>query len=493
MAEAEFESLFAKDWFNLVARQTVEGAMIDGMTALGIQCSHAAGAGGRLLGRVPDTARRSSIAYFKRCRDHLRGQGSHVSVDSIRCYILLALYQLQANRVEDAYYTVGLGVRRAHMSRLHLTPAASITTPDAVGRVRVWWLLSWLDLHCSMQLDQPTAVQRSAVTCPPPPDPQDDLASDSGWTPWRDFSPWQYLCCLSKLTAAVVEALDAVITIRSLDEIDNSSHLEESADRLFQPMNRMEKWFASLPEPLVNPRERVLSNGSISAPEIAGSSAAMPEKAPVALVLGVPDWLQRQRIMLELHYHNACVLLQRPYVLWQQSSELTGRSGLIKYHAEQAIRHACFVLSILYSIYSKSDILDGLTMTLQFLWNAIITIAAQIFVHPYDPQTAPLSESLSNGLAILESLSRTNLEALHVYQVSYSVITQLQDGPGSSISISQWQNPFQSGSSPARSAALSDDALDNLTNFADLHGFMTNEMTIGHSIDSFDLFDAYRF
>ncbi|KAI0012731.1 fungal-specific transcription factor [Xylariaceae sp. FL0662B] len=515
MTEAEFESLFTANWPSWIEQRTIEGAMIDGMTALGIQCGQAAGVGGRILGLESDADRRSSLEYFKRCRDHLRAEDSSVTVSSIRCYILLVLYELQANRVESAYYMAGLGVRRAHMCKLHLAPPAHVDAKEATGRIRTWWLLYWLDIHCSMQLDRPAGVQRSSITCPPPPDrhgnpPPGEMAS--GWAPRQDSCPSTYSCCLSKLTISIAEALEAMPTIQSLDEQDTVSTLEEPAERLFYTMRHLAAFLTSLPKELVNPRETTSSGynspslenreGSALSPSLDDRPPGVP---PVALMLGVPDWLQRQRIMLELYYYNACVLLQRPFVLWQQGSGPSTRSASLprtKYHADYAVQHACSIISILYSIYTKSDIMDGLTMVFQYLWNAITTLVVQSFVDPQSPQTARLSEPLSSALAILESLSRTNLEALHIYQVSRSLVRRLRDTNETNMSIHpsdlrQRLEPPSCFASQVSSAPSSEDSgivANRATHTNELDSFMGSDYMIPEfDTSNFNVFNTYGF
>ncbi|KAH9906355.1 fungal-specific transcription factor [Xylariomycetidae sp. FL2044] len=492
MANPEFEALFTANWTEMFDRDTIEGAMVNGMTALGIQCGQSAGVGGRILGADSDTDRRGSLKYYRCCRDRLRAESHRVNVTSIRCYILLALYELQANRVESAYYIAGLGVRRAHMSRLHLAPPAHVTEPEAQGRVRTWWLLYWIDLHCSMQLDRPAAVHRSSITCPATFSPiqrQD-----------HDFTT--YSNALSKLTDSIAESLGALPTIQSVVEGDLSSRHEESAERLFYTMRSLAAFLSSLPRELLNPRES--AGSGYSTPTEGRENSGLhhvpdylqPGGASVALVLGVPDWLQRQRILLELQYHNACVLLQRPFILWQQAPGGSPTSATLprtKYHADYAVQHANSIITILYSIYCKSDILDGLTMVFQYLWNAITTLAVQYYLDAKSLQSVGLLDSLSRVLAILESISRANPEALHVYQVTHALISRLQDTPETGIlhtATVPWPDIDIM-------APVSTDNLLATTFSTDANGFHTftgdDFMIQGFDVNNFDTFDPFEF
>jgi hypothetical protein len=325
MSEVEFQDLFAADWGIRFSERPIAAAVVDGLTALGIQCGYAAGTGGRILGfdaaarADTNVLRQRSLEYFARCRDRLRAEGARVTIDAIRCYVLLGLYHLQANQLESAYYIVGLGVRRAHMIKLHQSPPAQPNDYEAVGRILTWWMVYWLDIHCSMQLDRPPAVQRCTVTCPPPPDPREHLTAGvaAGQIPWKDVHPSAFTFFSSKLTMAMAEALEGAPS--NLPADTSVLALEEAAQQLFMSMKSLQAWFSALPSQMMNSREE--------------NSAAL-----VALELGTPDWLQRQRIILELRYSNACMLLQRPFVLWTQ---LPGMFGV----AEESLPRANFHVS----------------------------------------------------------------------------------------------------------------------------------------------------
>jgi hypothetical protein len=334
MSEVEFQALFAADWGDLFSSNPMAAAVVDGMTALGTQCGYASGTGGRILGfdaatraADPHQLRQRSVEYFARCRDRLRDEGARVTIDAIRCYVVLSLYHLQANQLESAYYIVGLGVRRAHMIKLHQAPPAHLGSHEAVGRILTWWMLYWLDIHCSMQLDRPPAVQQSTVTCPLPPDPRDDPLADatSGQAPWKGIHPSAFTYFSAKLTRAMAEALEGAPS--AILQRTSVSALEDSAQQLLRnSLKSLEAWRASLPAQLTSSREERSSSSSSSL----GSD------------LGTPDWLQRQRMILELRYSNACMLLQRPFVLWNQ---IPGMSGVAeenlprtKYHANAAVQ-----------------------------------------------------------------------------------------------------------------------------------------------------------
>ncbi|KAM3524642.1 hypothetical protein NHJ13051_004418 [Beauveria bassiana] len=494
MPESEFEALYAADGPYLLGQRTIEGALINGMTALGIQCAEATGSGARILSCSPTAASRSSIEYFRRCRDVLRDQDTSTTtcVHTIRCYILLTLYHLQANQLEKAYYLAGLGVRRAHMGRFHLTPAAHSSARVADDRIRVWWLLSWLDVYCSLQLGRPAAVQRSSNPCPPPSSPpmrftpmHADVVSR------KEASLDNYRFVLSKLTMIVVEALDDVPVFQSLQEMHGcSSTAGQSMARLSETIRQLETALDELPEQLLTRHgsHTPTNNGQThrSRPTCStlphSNRQAISSASSTALTVGLPDWLQRQRLILELHYLDACLVLQRPFVLWKQ---IFSSDASITKHAESAFSRACSVLSMLHSIYSRSDILDRLTMVLPFIWNAIITIAAYVFVGPADDdKKTQLLKAMNNALAILEPLARINPDSLKVYQISQALAAELREASGGTDVVA-----MPPPAATSTSTTFTDDLFKStFTGSLDLDEFLNDEVTM---TDSFS--DLYSF
>lgn len=476
MSEAEFEALYTADGPDLMGRRTIEGALLDGMTALGIQCADATGSGSRILGCSPSAASRSGIEYFRRCLDVVQEQdvGIPTCVSTIRCYILLALYQLQANRLEKAYYMIGLGVRRAHIGRFHLPPSAHHPARVANDRVRVWWLLYWLDVYCSLQLGRPTAVQRSPNAFSPPPSPPSRFAPmHADVVSNKEASLDNYRFVLSKLTTIVAGALDEVPWLQSLDEMGHISTVEKSALRVNDIITRLEASLQELPEQLLAPhgsRTPQSNTGTSATPQ---SNRQVTPSASGALTIGVPDWLQRQRLVLELHCLDACLVLQRPFVLWKHNSRSSEAS--ISQHADSAIDRACTVLSVLRSVYSRSDILDRLTMVLPFIWNAVTTIAAHVFVDHSGAKTKELLAAVANALAILEPLARMSPDILQIYQIGQSLAAKLQDPNGTSLAIP-----------PASSIPLTNDFFKStFTGSLDMNDFLNGEISMTDNFSDF--------
>ena len=429
MAKEEFEALCAKDWGSLAAQQGIEAALIDGLTALGLRSCHAAGVGHRILELWPNQIRQTSQAYFTSCRERLRDSSSNDTVNVVRCYILLILYELQANRVNSAYYMAGLGVRRAYMGKLHQKPPAYIPTQEAIGRARTWWLLHWLDIHCSTQLDRPPAVFQASITYPPPLDTFSSLEPGDGaygHSNETDIDSSAYILFLHKLNTVIMEALNAIAPLAETSTwpaIDGSL-----TQKLADAMKCLEGLFAERPERLVNTREKSNEVGALPAGESTEQHFSVTSTS-VKLTLGTPDWLQRQRIILELHYLNARVLLQRPCIFLRQYLGATASSDgdcPVKQYGEDAVQSAISIISLLNDIYTKSEILDGLTMAYQYLWTAITAIAAQIFVGLGSPEVGRLSKPILNAVTIMESLASTNSEAAHVYKISRALVSQLQ-------------------------------------------------------------------
>ncbi|KAM3554447.1 hypothetical protein MY1884_006138 [Beauveria asiatica] len=72
-------------------------------------------------------------------------------------------------------------------------------------------------------------------------------------------------------------------------------------------------------------------------------------------------------------------------------------------------------------------------MVLPFIWNAITTIAAYVFVGPADDAKTQLLKAMNDALAILEPLARINPDSLKVYQISQALAAELREAGGTDV------------------------------------------------------------
>ena len=140
MSETEFVELDGLPLLTVSDEYSVRRALVDSMLALGIQHSRATGLTGRILGLHQPPSRQSYNAvsssaatwpgfeYFHRCRECMRTD-TEVTLDALRCHVLMALYLMKGNAFRDAYNLLGITVRKAYIAKLHRLPPSHL--PDA--------------------------------------------------------------------------------------------------------------------------------------------------------------------------------------------------------------------------------------------------------------------------------------------------------------------------------------------------------------------------
>ncbi|KAJ5715305.1 uncharacterized protein N7483_012486 [Penicillium malachiteum] len=423
MNEMQFAELDSLSPPTISDKYSAGHALVDSMLALGIQHSHTTGLAGRILGaQQPSTeAGWPGFEYFDRCRECMRAN-TQVTLDILRCHSLMIVYLMKGNAFRDSYSLLGITIRKAYIAKLSRPPPSHLPECEKTAHMQLWWMLFCLDLQCSLQLDMPTASQESLVKCPlPTEDALNRYISCPGHLE-ESVSPYIYTTCLMNL-ALIVADIAACFLAADLDEDDTGSPaaLEQHALKLSSTLQRLEIWHDHLPS------EVRLAQG--------GRGFVDPEVLDFVPDPSLPVWLQRQRVLLELHYHNTYNLIQRPFICirYTHSSVPNGvatpldtRQPQTELHMSSALHHSIMVVDKVFTICSTSELLYGWSEVLQPLWNATLTIMAYVYAKTLSFEVPRALESLKRAQAVIESFSSTSLSARSVKNVINSLVSSLQ-------------------------------------------------------------------
>ena len=404
-----FRALYDSLWQETAERREAQGALINCMTALGMQYGHGADLASRIL-ELRGTGRQvtgdiswAGFEYFRRCRDYLT-LNADISLVGMQCYALMALYLLNASDFKSAYNMLGIAIRNAHAMNLHREPDEH-TSPEQTDRHRrVWWLLFTLDVRCSLQIRKPVAVQASVTTCALPED--DGLGAG-------------YFTHAAKLAIAVDNIYRLTSLFDMYSEASNIAILEQRAATLSAALPHLERWRMELPPELLSPRRQRQSSPSRS------MSTA---ESPLLLEFGVPTTLHRQRVLLEVHYHNAYIMLQRPFICFPRdfnSGQL--HQPQTDQHTRSALQHAIVMAIIIHGVCSNSDTLFGWPGLLQPLHNATVTIFAFILANPLCGRAPGARLTIKKILSVFEAFATTDAVAARAKQVVLSLSSRLDD------------------------------------------------------------------
>jgi hypothetical protein len=163
-------------------------------------------------------------------------------------------------------------------------------------------------------------------------------------------------------------------------------------------MNKMRAWAESVPLALRTERRQDGKPFSTDLSEI--------EMEPFA-----PLWLRRQRLMLELGYHELMLTIGRSCM--SQSLNLAGHSRNTPIYtccetaeiADASALHAAATTQILHQIYKEHDILNGWYEPFNCQWNATITLVGFILLYQNNSPVSSIAyKALDQSIEVLERM-----------------------------------------------------------------------------------------
>ncbi|SCU93152.1 LAMI_0E13410g1_1 [Lachancea mirantina] len=434
LSSTEFAALGTVPLSTSTDEYSTTNALVDSMIALAMQHSHTTGLSSRILGlqqplfrqSYSDTASAAAtwpgFEHFYRCRECMR-TSSDVTLEVLRCHIFLVLYLMKACAFKDAYNLLGVTVRKAYSAKLHRTPPHHLSDCEKTARMQLWWSIFSLDLTCSLQLDMPTASQKGLIKCPLTT--QDALTRYlSSPTPNDKTEETHTYSILFVNLATIVADISACVSTTDLVDGDCSSRtaLEEHALSLSSAFDKLEIWHNGLPfKPSIN-----RSDGDITEPEL----------RDIRGFLALPTSLARKAVLLELHYHNAYTLIQRPFIRLRYAQARIGCSPEILQdsqqpnvvlHIKSALCHASAIVDLVFSVCSSCDVLYGWSEIVQPLWNASMAIISFIYSNSSTPEAQKALASLSRAQIIFELFSSTCWTANSAKEIVKSLYVSLQN------------------------------------------------------------------
>lgn len=416
--EAEFQSLL-----DLEQRQTFEvgkltKALANCMTALGIQYGHGAGLTSRILSlrRCPVNVSWIGYEYFRRCREYI-SLLTEPTLLSMQCYALMSLYLMNASHFREAYSLLGTAIRQSHSVNLHEEPSERLQLKEKIAQRQVWWLLFMLDIRCSLQLGKPVAVQTATITCALPS--ADELTTMPGnmRVCWKNLHVSTYFVHAVKFAMALAEIHRLISTSKLYEDASNVTELEQRAALLASSLTCLEKWSNELPEDLLSPRKNTGYAESMSTAE-----------SPIVLELGAPRWLHHQRVLLEVYYHNAYIMLQRPFICFPRPPHsFPVQQPQADHHARSSVQHAITMIIIVHDLCSSSDVFFGSPAILHPFWNATVTIFGYAIANPFCSRPRRGIQWIVKALAVFEAFAATEAFAARAESIIRSLVAKLND------------------------------------------------------------------
>lgn len=336
--------------------------------------------------------------YYRRSQMLLAYEMESPSLSTMQCHLLCCVYLCCGTFQNMADSACSLAVRTAYMLGLHLEPPSSMSLRDREVRKRVWWSLYILDSKIGMKLGRPFLLHDFYAT---PGLPRDDFdaaaASGSNFAPLGDNITWlsfnlQHTKLFQTARAAYTGFYDSKLDSReSQIVLDDTQDLESIAELMLHHTRLFEEWADCVPDVL---RTRRQSNGY----------SFSTDTTVIEIEHFAPLWLQRQRLMLELMYHNLCTNLYRPFITFTSARDA---SSLAEQAAIRCAAHAMALTHITHQVLSSTSILDGWHEAFQWQWNAAMTLAGFVLAYPQGTSTSAARSVIDLSIAVLGKFGKS--------------------------------------------------------------------------------------
>ncbi|KAI5198003.1 hypothetical protein E4T39_07005 [Aureobasidium subglaciale] len=329
--------------------------------------------------------------HYRRCQSLLTHEMESPTISTLQCHLLCALYLCGGSFHNMVDSSISLAVRTAYMLGLHLDPPKTMPLREQEKRRRLWWAVYVFDSKINMKLGRPFLLPDSHVM---PRLPSDDLEtammSGSSFAPLGDNATWLSFNLQNIKLFTTVRAAHTAFYNTDLELFDGETiwdyprTLEESANLMRPHIKLLDNWTDEVPCALKTQRQN--------------DSRPLSTNASVLEIEAfAPLWVQRQRLLLELTYHNLSISLYRPFIPLVSSPA----SGPVT--EEITIRcaaHAIAFTNILHQVLSSTSILDGWHEVFHWQWNAAMTLIGFVITYPHTPSTATARGALDLSIAV---------------------------------------------------------------------------------------------
>lgn len=335
--------------------------------------------------------------HYRRCQALLATELESPTISTLQCHLLSSVYLCCASFQNMADNASGLAVRTAYMLGLHLEPPATIPRREKELRKRLWWMVYVLESKMSMKLGRPFLLQESSATCSFPSDDREiAMMSGSNFAPLSENVTW--LTWALYCTKLMFAARTAYISFyQSMPDIFTACNNHSTTELL-------DEWLKGLPEPLKTKRQ---DNGV----------AFSTDCSALDIEQFAPFWLQRERLLLELMYHNLSTNLYRPSICCALGGTST---PLADQTSTKCANHAMEFIHIIHQVLTSTSILTGWHEVFQWSWNAAMTLVGFLLAYPQSPHTQAARKSIDLSVAVFETYGSS-------FAVAVSAATIMRD------------------------------------------------------------------
>ncbi|KAI1132459.1 fungal-specific transcription factor domain-containing protein [Nemania abortiva] len=334
--------------------------------------------------------------YYRRCQDAIDQITESPSIYTVQCFIFSIVYLYEAGLVNSAHVVAGKAIMMAMILGLPNEPQADEPEPQKEVARRTWWSLYILDVKLSLEIGRPPMIGPSHSTCQLPSDLNDvarwlgpHYSFDDSCPTWLGFQ------------TQTLRLLDAVLSVRSVfftkydsivgvngykDFVSNTTAREECAFLLTERMKDLNTWAKQVPAGYLVARQH-------------GQSFSI-DRAPLMFEAEMIIHCQRQRLLLELQYHEYCMSLYQPFICFASSVDESTPVSDTK--AAAALAHAMTLTSMIHQTLTSTEVLSGIYHVFRWQKNALFTMLGFAYTFPINGSATATRKSIDMAITVVE-------------------------------------------------------------------------------------------
>lgn len=337
--------------------------------------------------------------YFKRSQALLKAELENPSILLLQCQILSVVYLRDASLFHMASSTVAAAIQTTYSLGLHMETNEFSNIHESELHKRLWCMVFALEGKMSMDYGRPFLAQTLSIQLP-----RDDheLASRSA----ELFVPYSRLKItwltyhvqhvkLIRISREVFSKTYNYVAQQLASQVQETfGHDKDIVRRcdavLIQELDNLKDWSDKVPKEL-----QYHSTASRAPTDREMSVSDMTRQTPL--------WLQRQRVMLRLLYHDIFLSLCRPFAIFPSPNEpvfAPTQSAL------ECLNHSMAITDIAREALGDINVLDGWHRAYQFQWDAALCMIAFAFANLESPLIDQILLKVGDAISVLDTFGR---------------------------------------------------------------------------------------
>ncbi|KAI1167828.1 fungal-specific transcription factor domain-containing protein [Nemania serpens] len=386
--------------------------------------------------------------YYRRCQESIDRMIESPSIDTVHCYIFSIVYLYEAGLLNGAHVAIGKAIMMAMILGLPYEPEADVPEPQKEVARRTWWSLYILDVKLSMEVGRPPMIDPSHSTCRLPSDSNEvarwlgpHYSFDDSCPTWLGFQTQtlRLLDAVRCVRSVLYTKYDAVVGENGYkDFVSNAAVREECAYLLTAQMKELSAWARQVPDGYLVARH--------------DGQSFSTDRERLEFEVDMIIHCQRQRLLLELQYHQCCMSLYQPFICFAPAAD--GLTPVSDGKAEAALAHAMTLTAMVHQTLTNTEALSGVYHVFRWQKNALFTMLGFAYTFPIKGLATATRKSIEMAIAVVDMYRDVLPEAGRVATIARALAEEIGAVvPGLSTGSNGWSSLTLSSSAATASMA----------------------------------------